>query len=103
MVVVVLSLATLGWSLHSTSPALADVDSDGGGEGDLGVLLVDMLAYASDTLALHQDMVANESALHSRAPERRLRQAILRTPAVTLKRGALPLIEGWIIPDDDGD
>lgn len=76
-------------------------DTEGPTPPDLGTLLVDVLASMADTLALHQDRLANESHLGSRATANRLRTAILRAPDVTLSRGPAPLVEGWILWDDE--
>lgn len=75
-------------------------DTDGPPTDDLGILLVDMFAAAATTLAFYQARTANEAYLGSAASSHRLQSAILQAPDVTLRRGARPLIEGWILDDD---
>ena len=76
-------------------------DTEGPPPDDLGILLVDMVTAMADVIAAHQEQTANESYLGSAAPTHRLRSAILQAPDVTLRRGARPLIEGWVLDDDD--
>jgi hypothetical protein len=107
--VVVASLAIGASSLGSTvasasgppsTPATQLNLSDSDTDDDLGILLADMFASAARVLAAHQDQAANEAYLGSAASSHRLRSAILQAPDVTLRDGARPLIEGWIIGED---
>ena len=102
----VLSIVVAASGLHSTV-AYADTSPSRDYEfhgsdthDDFGILLADMLGAAADVLSAHQDQAADESYLGSAASSRRLRTAIYRTPEVTLRGGARPLIEGWILGDD---
>jgi hypothetical protein len=107
--VVVASLAIGASSLGSTvasasgppsTPATQLNLSDSDTDDDLGILLADMFASAARVLAAHQDQAANEAYLGSAASSHRLRSAILQAPDVTLRDGARPLLEGWIIGED---
>ena len=66
---------------------------------DLGIQLTDMFAAVASVLAMHQDQTANEGYIGSASASHRLRSAILRVPAVSV-RGARPFVEGLIIGDD---
>ena len=94
----IIALATAASTLGPAAHARADTSD---GEDDLGITLVEMFAAMSDTLALHQDQVADESYLGSRGAISRLQRATVRVPAVTLRQGASPLVEGWILFRDD--
>ena len=83
-------------SAPATHVNLANSDTD----DDLGILLADMFASAAEVLAAYQDQTANEAYLGSAASSNRLRSAILQAPDVTLRDGARPLLEGWIIGED---
>ncbi len=74
--------------------------TEGPPQDDPGIQLIDMFAAVAETLAAYQERTANESYLGSAASTHRLRTAILQAPDVTLRRGARPLVEGWILQDD---
>jgi len=102
LLLAIVSAAVLIPVLHGSTPvaSASDHDTEGPPPDDLGILLTDMFAAAADVLAAHQQQTANESYLGSAARSHRLQSAILQAPDVTLRRGARPLIEGWILDDD---
>ena len=95
-----LGSATVSASGPPSTPAAAGSLIDSDPTEDLGILLVDMFVSAARVLAAHQDQAANEEYLGSAASSHRLRSAILQAPDVTLRDGARPLLEGWIIGED---
>jgi len=82
------TLLVAPWGV-STAKADARWDDDSG--GDPGITILEMLAYAADSLAAHQEATANEAYLGSQASTRRLSVSLSRVPDRSLPRGACVL------------